>query len=301
MSATTILLYGPTGSGKTPQLGLLAEDVFVKTGKKTRVCTADFGGTDTIAPYIDLGIIELVEIGTSDPWIFMNKVVRGYTRDANGKWILDPKANEQIGAYGFESAHGLAQLLKLDMERKAASGVAIGGDTNTSFEVKGDGETLKIGTTKGFQKYAIPQGQVVEAMYESFKLPVQYVVWTAGISKDEDDILISTKVVGPDVIGKALTTVLPKDFSYCFRIGVTPSKDGKAEEHVMYLGTHTDPQLGSATALGNIRRPLDAPTLKDVTVKPANLVKALDIVRQEAKKAATDAIKKRIDLASKKA
>lgn len=299
MSATTILVYGPSGSGKTPQIGLLAEDVFVKTGKKTRVYTADFGGTDTIDPYIDLGIIEPIELGTSDVWIFLNKAVRGHVRDDKGKWVLDEKRNASIGAYAFESAHGIASLLKLDMERKAATGVAVGGDTNTSFDITGDGEKLKVGTTKGYQKYQIPQGQVLEGMYESFKLPAEYVLWTAGINKDEDDVQVAAKVVGPDVIGRALTGVLQKDFNYTFRIGVTAAKDGKPSEHTLYLGSHVDPGLGNATASGNIRRPLDAPALKQLVVKPANIVTALRLVKEEAKEAAKAAIKSRIEKAQK--
>lgn len=298
MSATTILLYGPTGSGKTPQIGLLAEEVFVTTGLKTRLYTADFGGLDTLQPYIDLDIIELVELGTSDIWIFLNKAVRGETRGKDGKWSLDTAANAKIGAYAFESAHGIAQLIQMDMEAQAGKGNAIGGDTNTSFTIKtADGE-LKVGSQKGFGKYGIPQSQVLQAIYSSFRLPAQYVLWTAGQNMDKDEIT-TTKVVGPDVIGRALTGVLPKDFNYCFRLGVTPAQGGKQEEHVLYLGTHIDPQAGGATAIGNIRRPLDSGDIKELVVKPANLVKALKTVREDANKAATEAIKKRIASAKK--
>lgn len=294
MGTSTVLLYGPTGSGKSTQLGLLAEEVFVSTGLKTRVYTADFGGTDTIAPYIDLGVIELIELGSSDPWIFVNKAVRGFVRDNNGKWVLDKTRNAGIGMFCFESAHGIANLLKLDMERKAGTGISVGGDTNTSFQIQGDGETIKIGSSKGYQKYAIPQGQILEAIYESFKLPCQYVVWTAGVSKDEDDVTTS-KIVGPDVIGRALTGILPKDFNYCFRLGVVPAQGAKQEEHILYLGTHTDPQAGGATALGNIRRPLDAKALIELTIRPANLVKALKVVKEDAKSQALEAIRQRLE------
>jgi len=83
---TTILLYGRTNSGKTGQIGVLAEDIFRRTGKRTRLYTADKGGTKTIEPYIKLGIIEPVEILGTDPWIFLNKAALGFVRDAAGKW-----------------------------------------------------------------------------------------------------------------------------------------------------------------------------------------------------------------------
>ena len=297
-SATTILLYSPTGGGKTTQLGLLAEEVFVTTGLKTRVYTADFGGSDVLSPYIDLDIIELVEIGTSDIWIFLNKSVRGFIKDSTGKWVKDEAKNAKIGMYAFESAHGIANLIQIDMEKKAGLGVAIGGDANTSFTIKSDGEEIRIGAQKGFGKYGVPQSQVLTSIYESLKLPASYVVWSAGLNMDKDEFS-TTKVVGPDVIGKALTGVLPKDFNYTFRLGTIPAQSGKAEEHVLYLGSHVDAQAGGATAMGNVRRPLDAPALKadQLIVKPANIVKALKLVKEEANEVAKAAIKKRIEAA----
>lgn len=298
MSTTTILLYGRTGSGKTTQIGVLAEEVFITTGKKTRLYTADLGGTDTIAPHINLGFIEVVALGASDPWIFTNRAVRGYVKDTAGRWVLDVKRNAEVGFYAFESAHGLAKLMKLDMERKAALGISIGGDVNSSFETQGDGEKLKIGSTKGFQKFAIPQTRIQEEMMESQKLQAEYVLWSAGADKDDDDVS-TVKIVGPSVIGKALTTTLPQDFSYCFRIDVLPAQGGKPARHLLYLGTHTDAGAGNATALGNIRRPIDAPELKELIIEPANLAKALRTVRHDSVKAATDVIKGRIDAARK--
>lgn len=295
MSATTILLYGRTGSGKSSQIGVLAEYVYKTLGKKTRLYTADRGGVDPVQPYISLGIIEPVELAESDPWIFVNRAAKGHIRDANRKWVLDKAKNAEIGLYAFESAHSIAKLMKLDIERKAAIGINIGGDTNTTFEVSGDGEKLKIGTTKGYQKYAIPQTRISEEIMESQKLPADYVLWTAGASKDDDDIN-TTKVVGPDILGKALTTTIPQDFNYTFRMDVISAQQGKPERHILYLGNHVDISMGNASALGNIRRPLDAPPLQQLTIEPADIGKALDMVRFEAQKAAVEVIRRRLAL-----
>lgn len=298
MSATTILLYSPTGGGKTTQIGLLAEEVFATTGLKTRIYTADFGGTDVLDPYVELGMVEVEEIGSSNVWLFVNKAVRGQVKGTDGKWKLDEVRNAKVGAYAFESAHGIANLMQIDMEQSAGKGMPIGGDANTSFTIKADGEELKVGSQKGFGKYGVPQSQVLQAIYQSFKLPASYIVWTAGLNMDKDEITTS-KVVGPDVIGRALTGVLPKDFNYTFRLGVNPSKDGKAEEHVLYLGTHVDPQAGGAIAMGNIRRPLDAPALTQQVIKPADIVKALKLIKEDGKKAAVDTIKARLEARKK--
>lgn len=293
--ATSILLYGRTGCGKSAQLGVLAEDVYARTGKKTRVYYTDRGGWDVNQPYIDLGIMELVLLGKSDIWIFVNKTAQGFIRDANGKWILDPKANEQIGAYCFESAHSMAKLLQQDMEAKAGKGIVIGGDTNTSFDIEGDGDKIKIGATKGFQKYAIPQGEIARAMMVSQKLDAEYIVWTAGANKDEDDIN-SGKIIGPQIIGNAPTGTTPGDFNYTFRMDYQPAKGADQAKHMIYLGPSSDINAGNATAIGNIRRPLDAPKLAQTVLEPADLVKALKMVKDDATKAATEAIKKRMAL-----
>ena len=295
--STTILLYGRTGSGKSTQAGKLAEEVYIRTGKKTRLNTADRGGQDTIQPYVDLGVIDVEPLGDSDPWIWLNKVVRGYVR-RNGKWILDKALNSQIGLQIFESAHAIAKLLKLDMERKAAFGVNIGGDVNSSFDVTdASGEKLKVGSTKGFQKFSIPQARLWEEIMESHRLDTDYVLWTAGLNKGEDDVNSAAKVIGPDIIGNALTPSLPMDFHYTFRMDVIPGKGNEPPRHVLYLGTHQDVNAGNATALGNIRRPLDAEPLKQYIIEPADLPKALRIVRQDAQEEATKKIKARIEAA----
>src|SRR3990167_1234312 len=293
----TILLYARTGAGKTTQIGKLAEDVNVTSGKIPRLYTADRGGLDTIQPYVNLGLIEVEPIGDSDPWIWLNKIVRGYVK-RNGKWSLDKAANAKVGMMAFESAHFIANLLKLDMERKAAHGINIGGDTNTSFDITdASGEKLKVGTTKGFQKCSIPQSRLWEEIMESHRLDTDYVLWPAGLNKGEDDVNTSAKIIGPDILGNALTPKLPMDFHYTFRMDVVPGKGAEPPKHILYLGTHQDVNAGNATALGNIRRPLDAAPLKSYMIEPADLVQALKIVRSDAQEEATRKIKARLEAA----
>lgn len=296
MAKRTILLYGRTGAGKTAQIGQLAEHVFKTTGKRTRLATADRGGNGTIQPYINLGIIELVEQGPTDIWLWLNKVCKGFIRTPEGKWVIDSERNAQIGLFAFESMHGIAQLMKMDMERKAALGINIGGDTNTSFDVKdaGTGDSLKIGTTKGYQKYGIPQSRVYEEFLESQKLNADFILWTAGVEKGDDDVAIASKIVGPDVIGKALTGVLPKDVNLTFRIDVLPAKDGKDERHILYLG-HTFDAGAGATALGNTRLPIDAGKITKTQIEPASIVEALNII-DKGGQTAEEAISKRLGI-----
>src|SRR6185503_11997929 len=109
MNKRTILLYGRTNAGKTALIGELAEHVYKTSGKKTRLATADRGGIHTVRPYIDLGIIEALEIGETNPWIFLNNVVRGNVRDGKGGWTAGDNGN--IGLFAFESLRSFAEAL----------------------------------------------------------------------------------------------------------------------------------------------------------------------------------------------
>ena len=291
--ATTILLYGRTNSGKSTQIGILAEFVKKTTGKITRLYSADKGGLDPIMPYVDLGIIDVVEIGETDPWIFLNKAVRGYVRDDKGKWILDKARNEKVGFYAFESLRGVAESLMLSMARKAADGVSIGGGSNINFQVNADGESLRI-AGGNMAHFGVAQARMTEEVWESQKLNADYVMWTSSVSKDADE-LSTSKIIGPDVIGKALTGEVPRWFHYTFRIDVLPAQGGKPERHILYLGNHVDVGAGNASGLGNIRRPLDAPPLTKFTIEPANIVEALNVVKEESRKAAAEIIRKRLE------
>mgnify|MGYP001614786330 CR=1 FL=1 len=272
-SKRTILLYGRTRSGKSTQIGELAEHVYKTTKKLTRLYTADRGGTDPVKPYIDLGIIELVEQGDTDAWIFLNKAVRGYVRDKSGKWVQG--ANDNIGVFAFESMTAFADAIMADMAKKAAAGISIGGGANVSFAVSGDGETLKI-SGSNMAMYGIAQARITEEVWQSQQLNAPFILWTASVSKD-DDMSASGKVLGPAVVGKSLTHEVPRWFGLTFRIDALPAQGGKPERHILYLGNHLDVAAGNAVGLGNTRTPLDAAPLPP-SIEPASLVKALELI-----------------------
>ena len=294
MSATTILLYGRTNSGKSTQVGVLAEHVYKTLKKKTRLYTADKGGFDPIIPYVDLGIVDIVSQDNSSPWIFLNKAVRGCVRDAAGKWVKDEARNADVGCYVFESLRGFAEALMMDMALKAGQGINIGGAANVAFNVAGDGENLKI-SGSNMKHFGVAQDTMTAEVWESQKLPAAYIMWTSSVSKD-DDTTSGGKVLGPDVIGKALTAEVPRWFSLTFRIDVLPAQAGKPERHILYLGNHIDVGAGNASGLGNIRRPLDAPQLTAMTIEPADIAKAVVMLQDEAQAAAKAVIAKRLGL-----
>jgi len=285
---TTILLYGRTGSGKTTLGGELAEHVMATTGKKTRLYTADRGGFDSIYPYIDLGIIELVALEDSDPWIFLHNAVQGKIRK-DKKWIAGDNSN--IGLFIFESLRSCAESLMDSMKDKAANNVNIGGGSNISFMASGDGEQLKIGGSN-MAHYGVAQGYMTEKIWASQRLSSKYVLWTSSVSKDEDSNS-GGKVLGPDVIGKALTPLVPGWFNYTFRTDVLPASASVKERHLLYMGSHIDLGAGGVGALGNTRMPLDAKPLEKTIIEPASLVTALTLL-EGGTQTATEAIRKRL-------
>lgn len=285
----TVLLYGRTRSGKSTQIGELAEYVKKTEGKLTRLYNADRGGIDPIRPYVDLGIIEVIQQGETDPWIFLSKAVRGFVRDDKGKWV--PGKNDNIGLFAFESMTAFADGLMSDMAKKAGENVNIGGGANVSFNVSGDGETAKV-SGNNMAHFGVCQSRITEEVWKSQGLPGSYILWTASVSKD-DDQSASGKILGPAVAGKALTHEVPRWFNLTFRIDAIPAQQGKAERHVLYLGNHLDVSAGNAVGLGNTRVPLDAAPLP-TSIEPASIVKALQLI-DGGYNTALETIKKRLE------
>lgn len=281
------MLYGRTRAGKSTQIGELAEHVKKTTGLSTRLYTSDRGGTDPILPYIHLGIIDVVEQGDTDPWIFLHHAVKGHVRDEKGKWV---KPSDKVGLYAFESMTAWADALMASLALKAAENTNIGGGANISFSVTGDGETLKI-SGNNMSHYNVVQMRITEEVWQSQKLDAPYVLWTASVSKD-DDSSSSNKVLGPQVIGKALTSEVPRWFNLTFRIDAFPAELGKGERHILYLGNNKDLNAGGAVGLGNTRIPLDAAELP-TSIEPASIVKAIQMIDGSYQQA-LDKIKKRL-------
>lgn len=283
----TVLLYGDSGDGKTALVGEMAEHVFKTTGLRTRLATADRGGLETIKPYVDLGIVQVEPLADGDPFMWLNKVVRG-ERKVDGKWVRD---HEGIGLWAFEGLTSVGDALMQNLSQKSAQGINIGGGSNVKFDINADGTKITVGGSNQAH-YGIVQTRIVEEVWESQRLP-GWLMWTAAVKRD-DDQNSAGKVLGPAVVGKALTGEVPRWFVYSFRVGAVPGAMGAAERHVLYLGDHTDLNSGGAKGLGNTRVPLDAPKLP-ATVEPASIVKALAII-EGAYAPAVAAIKGRLGL-----
>lgn len=292
MKKRIILMYGRSRSGKTSQIAELAERVYRETGKISLVYSIDAGGTGPLQPLIDLGIVVLIQSEDTSPWMFLSKAVSGFVRE-NGKWVKGDLS--KYGLIAIESFTGFGDAMMMDMANQAAQGINIGGQANVSFSVASDGESLKIGGSN-MAHYNVAQTRLLSEFLRSQKLPVDYILWTASASKEEDTNF-GGKVIGPAGPGKALTTELPRHCDLCFRIDCIPSKGNDKEKHIIYLGNSVDVNAGNAVSLGNTRIPIGVELPS--TVEPASINKVLDLIG-EAENKAKELIKARIQAGVKK-
>ncbi len=220
----TMVLYGPTGTRKTTQIGEFAKYIYQKTGKRTRLISADGGGWGPIQNLINAGIIEpwrVVE--ENNPKVAIIKASKGAWPDklVNGlrasKFITQPTNPEQrkeqlkdVGAYAVEGWASIAALLMSDL---VAKGQKISEDVVGKFT-----ETTEYGDetfgAPGRSHYGWVQNFILTMIRNFSSLPVERVLYTSLEGKGEDQL---SKVLqyGPLVSGKAITAAIPTYVGDC--------------------------------------------------------------------------------------
>lgn len=284
----TILLFGPTGSGKTAQIGELAEYYFKQSHKRTRLYSADRGGWETIKPYVELGVIEAIPM-FGDPWLWINNAVQG-KKLLNGVW--QPGIEQDIAMYAFEGMTSMCDAVMSWMAEAASRGVNIGGGGSFNFKVGEGADKLNIGSNN-MAHYSVAQQQIYEKSTQSQNLPGT-VLWTAGDRRGEDDV--NGGVVGPQLAGKAMTGEVPRWFKYTLRMAVEVQPGMKAS-HVMYTDRHIEmASKGMSQGISNTRVPLSGTSIEiPDKIEPASLVHVLELLQQR-QGAAKDEIRARLGL-----
>lgn len=298
----SFLIFGDSGSGKTAQLGEFGKWVFKKSGGKldpktrkivpksgkiTRIYTADSGGWQTLNALVTCGIVQIVPMQlVANPFSWVDKIARGMIPKvgADGKttWVKDL---EGVGFIAYEGITAFSDCVMQAMADMAARGINIGGDGAFNFT---DGDRVVGSNNRGH--YIQAQSAIARAAAVSqWALPDDlYVAWTATARRGEDEN--SSSVLGPQAAGKALTHELPRLFAYTMRISAEP-QDGGDVKHVLYLDAHKEKMLKGAVGLGNARIPLDAVKKIPSKLEPASLVKAYELIL-EAEGSAEDALVK---------
>ncbi len=268
----TIALIGDTGAGKTTLIGEYAKEKFKRGEGRTLLFAGDMGGFDSIMPLVRVGVVQPVKIGpTDDPFLWVANGAKGKSLD--GESLLDG-----IGLVAFDSATNIGELI-LNWITKLPE--QIGQQKTQKFTLSRGKQSLVVGINNEAH-YGVVQGFMRDTMWDSTWLTEQGnpgidLIWTFALDRGEkaDD----TATLGPKLVGKALTSAIPKWFKYTFRVVSKTTSPGEPPAHLLYI--QEQPELGGmGMSFGNSRYPLDATTPLPAVIEPASLVEALRLIEQ---------------------
>ena len=266
MAANSILAYGKTGVTKTSQIRYIAEYVYSRWGKKTRMITSDTGSLwAPVEDLVDAGIILPLLFPTDpayNPLSTMRKLRRGEwpkegilqpsKKVGNGfqsqnQW--EPWSSHQtqtIGAYAVESLTSYGSGILRDLAEK---NISVGAGSVPGLRTE-EGETFASNT---MQHYGMGQSEILEMLNSFIALPVELVYFTAleGAGEDDDGPTKRT-VLGPKSLGKAITEVIPQRVGDCLHLVDTVAESGQREIRA-YLRNHPDSQVAKMNWPAKVR------------------------------------------------
>ena len=302
MSDLTVLIYGPPLSGKTPSIGEAAEWIYASTSgeKHLRLYSRDPGGLQPIRPHINCGIIDYIPLHDINPWAFA-WAAEGKLPNADGKWAINEAKNATVGAWAFEGFKSIGDGLMQDLSHRTAAGEAIGGQGNIRFD--GNSSVAKTTGADGIKiggnnqaHYGVVQNHLRDLAFRSFRLP-GLVIWTALENRAQDEGTMAT-ILGPALVGNALSSIAPSWFNLTLRLAATPSEGSKAAENRMYLQSHKDASAPGAVALAGVRQPttlLSKEQQLPPFIAPASFKKVMELMRGMEENA-TEALRKRLGM-----
>ena len=274
----SLLLYGDTGHGKSTLIAQLAVHL-AQQGKRTAIFLADKGSHKPFKLLVKQGVVDLYH-PRGNAWVWVHHALRGEVKDEKGTYHSVVK--DDIGLVVHEGLTAYAELLMSSLASMSANGTNVGGEGAWNVTIREDKDSLKLGTSNRAH-YGMVQLQIREGIHAE-KPPVPH-IFTAGVRRGESGQ--NTPVLGPLVVGEALTSQLPRWMDYTFRCAMTGGK------YHLHLSPHADPQLGPRTVvLSNSRLPLQGGSVAvPASVEPASLVKALQILQRREEAAEIELIK----------
>lgn len=212
------VIYGASGEGKTGQVGSFAKMVRARTGKRTRLFTAEPGGLETIGHLIEDGLIEVWDLSPR-PNFFeaLEYAARGYwPRDVSdvSSELVAPSAETwaAIGGHAYEGLTAMGDCGLEELRRLGASNGITGAEkppqqfTSGKLRIAGANQTY----------YGIVQGRIKKAVDDSQRVPV-HLLWTARELKATDSDTRQV-VFGPQLVGSAKTPDVPAWFGNCIHL-----------------------------------------------------------------------------------
>lgn len=237
---TSILCYGASDAGKSTQARYVAEFVWERFKKKTRLIALDRGSLwSPCQDLVDAGIVIPLEFPTSyefNPMAIMRKLRRG--EFPKGGIIHAPTASQvkvgnvmetryvtntvwepwtvatsdEIGAIVLDSLTTFATAYMSDTKQK---NIRAGQDMSSQPRNE-EGEQMGTNTQS---HYGDAHTEILDALQAFQVLPVHVTMFTAleGLGAD-DDSGIKRPVLGPETVGKAINGKLPSKVNHCFHL-----------------------------------------------------------------------------------
>jgi len=266
---TSLLVYGPTGAGKSLQAARLAEYIGIHTGKKTIVFLADEQGSRHA--YAEHPFVERIITPEGNPWLWMGEAMANRFQ---GK----PAWTDQTGLIIHESLKHYAELVKAECSRLGALGVSIGGggahnvtlyppdipthvtkrpgdDTGKlvpkrKLTPEEEAQTVEIGSSN-MTHYGVSQ-EAIDRGLKMSRGPVPTLFTSLEtLAKPKAGAVAQ---IGPMTVGDAQVSSIPPLVTYTFRLYNT---DGKVTLHLKphNVGPRTE-------AMANARIPLRGKGIK---------------------------------------
>lgn len=236
------MVYGETGTFKTSNVGRFARYIYEKTGKPTRLVSADGGGWMPVQAEIDAGIIDALRIVEAEqPLPLLRKLGQGY-------WPVDGKLQlsslDTVGAYAVE---GLTSIPMLLLRHLVKTGRKVSEEVIGKFEeqIEVDGKKVsEFFSAPSRSHYGFIQNFTLDMLASFRALPVERVLFTAHEGKGSDDIT-NQMVYGPATVGKAITDRIPSEVGDLLHFYAVPVSAGAGKSKLevrCYLDKHPDTQ-----------------------------------------------------------
>lgn len=254
------LIVGATGSGKTINIGRVADYVLLKYGKLTRMASTDPSGAGPLEGEVRAGKIEFWAVHA-----WKNKIEAMY-KSTKGYWPLraddpeSPLVPPDAGTwevYGFGAYEGLTSYGDTILDDLRANKASLSQDPSYGWK-QGDFETS--GANQSY--FGMMQDTLKLWVVNTHLLGYERVLWTALESKAKDRD--GNVVYGPLIGGKQATGRAGQWFVNFVHMDIIPGEirvDPLTKQnildikHVLFLKTHIDP-LNLVPFPSKIRAPI---------------------------------------------
>lgn len=255
----SILIYSPFSGGKTALIGELVEELLPRysAGAAARLVTAET--YNTIQRQINAGSIVPWKLNTRPhPFETCHFAMDGY-------WPVDPLNPEspftaptadtwtKFPIRIFEGLATVANYLAGNsveggMAQRIGAGDSIGPTDSGELIRLVDGSVVVGGLSRS--NYGFVQKEMTSLVHRTLKRP-GLIIWTAqedDVKEKKAGVATGRTLIGPEVFGGALTSVIGREFSDVWRIVNIPIdytlSDGSTRrvvERRLYLKDHVDP------------------------------------------------------------